>query len=145
MNQRFLDLIVPMLSISPRVKWIVSSRNWPEIEKRLETAGEKVKLCLELNAESVSAAVGKYIRYKVDQLENLQTYDKNTRDAVQDHLSSNANDTFLWVALVGQHLEKVSGWNTLAKLNMFPPGLDGVYERMMEFSGAFFSLALSFP
>jgi hypothetical protein len=129
---QLLDLIVLMLSISPRVKWIVSSRNWPEIEKRLETTGEKVKLCLELNAESVSAAVGKYISYKVDQLENLQTYDKNTRDAVQDHLSSNANDTFLWVALVCQHLEKVSEWNTLAKLNMFPPGLDGVYERMME-------------
>ena len=58
---QLLDLIVQMSSISPRVKWIVSSRNWPEIEKRLETAGEKVKLCLELNAELVSAAVGKYI------------------------------------------------------------------------------------
>ena len=121
-----------MLSISPHVKWIVSSRNWLEIEKRLEKAREKVKLCLELNAESVSAAVGKYIQYKVDQLEKQQKYDKNTRDAVQDYLSSNTNDTFLWVALVCQHLEKVSRWNTLAKLNMFPPELDGVYERMME-------------
>jgi hypothetical protein len=131
---QLLDLIVQMSSISPCVKWIVSSRNWLEIEKRLETAGEKVKLCLELNAESVSAAVGKYIRYKVDRLARLQKYDKKTRDAVRDHLSSNANGTFLWVALVCQHLEKVSRWNTLAKLNMniFPPGLDALYERMME-------------
>ena len=131
---QLLDFIIQMLSISPRVKWIVSSRNWPEIEKRLETAEDKVKLCLELNAESVSAAVGKYIQYKVGQLAKLQKYDDNTRDAVRRHLSSNANDTFLWVALVCQYLEKVSRWNTLAKLNMnmFPPGLDGLYEGMME-------------
>jgi hypothetical protein len=131
---QLLDFIVQMSSTSPRVKWIVSSRNWPEIEKRLEIAGEKVKLCLELNAESVSAAVGKYIRYKVDRLARLQKYDQKTRDAVRHHLSSNANDTFLWVALVCQYLEKVSRWNTLPKLNMnmFPPGLDALYERMME-------------
>ena len=131
---QLLDLVVQMTSISPHVKWIVSSRNWPEIEKRLETAGEKIKLCLELNAESVSAAVGKYIRYKVDQLARLQKYDKKTGDTVRDHLSSNANGTFLWVALVCQHLEKISRWNTLAKLNMnmFPPGLDALYQRMME-------------
>ena len=130
---QLLDLIVQMSSISPRVKWIASSRNWPEIQKRLETAGEK-KLCLELNAESVSAAVGKYIRYKVDRLARLQKYDKKKRDAVRDHLSSNANGTFLWVTLVCQHLEKVSRWNILAKLNMnmFPPGLDALYKRMME-------------
>jgi hypothetical protein len=129
---QLLDLTVLTSSISPRVKWIVSSRNWPEIEKRLETAGEKVKLCLELNAESVSAAVDKYIWHKVDRLTRLQKYDKKTRDAVRDHLSSNANGTFLWVALVCQRLENVSRLNTLAKLNMFPPGLDALYERMME-------------
>ncbi|XTI92012.1 hypothetical protein V2W45_1333867 [Cenococcum geophilum] len=131
---QLLDLIVQMSSISSRIKWIVSSRNWPEIEKRLETAGEKVKLCLELNVESISAAVGKYIWYKVDQLARLQKYDKKTQDAVRDHLSSNANGTFLWVALVCQHLEKASRWNTLAKLNMnmFPPGLDALYKRIME-------------
>jgi hypothetical protein len=38
----------------------------------------------------------------------------------------------LWVALVCQNLEKIPQWNTLAKLNTFPPGLDSLYERMME-------------
>ena len=130
--QQLLDLTVSTSSKSPRVKWIVSSRNWSIIEKWLNTAEEKVKLCLELNADSVSAAVGTYIRHKVNRLAQLQQYDRETRDAVQNHLSSNANDTFLWVALVCQHLEKISSWNTLVKLNVFPPKLNALYERMIE-------------
>ena len=92
---KLLDFIVEKSSVSPRVKWIVSSRNWPDIEERLERAGHKVRLCLELNAESVSAAVNIYIRYKVPQLAQRRKYDDKTRDAVLDHLFSNANNTFL--------------------------------------------------
>jgi hypothetical protein len=87
-------------STSPRVKWLVSSRNWPQIEERLEHAGSKTKLSLELNAESVSAAVNKVIQHKVYWLAQEKNYDKKTQDAVLQHLISNANGTFLWVALV---------------------------------------------
>ncbi len=129
---KLLDFIVQKSSVSPRVKWIVSSRNWPDIEERLERAGHKVRLCLELNAESVSTAVSIYIQYKVLQLAQQKKYDDKTRDAVLDHLFSNANNTFLWVALVCQNLEKIPRWKTLAKLNAFPPGLDSLYKRMVE-------------
>jgi hypothetical protein len=127
-----LDLIVQKSSISSRVKWIVSSRNWPDIEERLETAGRKVKLRLELNKESISAAVSIYIQHKVFQLAQLKKYDNKTKNAVRDHLSLNSNDTFLWVALAYQELEKIPRWNTLAKLEAFPPGLDSLYKRMVE-------------
>jgi hypothetical protein len=129
---KLLEFIVQKSSISPRVKWIVSSRSWPDIEELFERAEYKVRLSLELNAESVSTAVGIYIQHKVLQLAQRKKYDETTRDAVLDNLFSNANDTFLWVALVCQNLEKIPRWNTLAKLNTFPPGLDSLYERMME-------------
>ncbi|KAF2193662.1 WD40 repeat-like protein [Zopfia rhizophila CBS 207.26] len=129
---KLLDFIVQKSSISRRVKWIVSSRNWPDIEERLERAGHRVRLCLELNAESISMAVSTYIRYKVLQLAQRKKYDDKTRDAVLDHLSLGANNTFLWVALVCQNLEKISRWNIFVKLNAFPPGLDPLYERMMK-------------
>jgi len=128
---KLLQLIVQK-SISPRVKWIVSSRNSPDIEEWIERAGYRVRLCLELNAESVSTAVGIYIQHKVFQLAQWKKYDNNIRNAVLDYLSSNANNTFLWVALVCQNLEKIPRWNTLAKLSAFPPGLDSLYERMVE-------------
>jgi hypothetical protein len=129
---KLLDFIIQKSSLSPRVKWVVSSRNWPYIEEQLGKAKSKANLCLELNAKSVSAAVSFYIRHQVRQLAQDKKYDDRTRDAVIEHLSSNANDTFLWVALVCQSLEKIPRWNVRAKLNTFPPGLDSLYERMMR-------------
>ena len=131
---QLLDLIAQKSSTSSRVKWIVSSRNWPEIEQQLEPASQKDKLSLELNAEAVVAAVEAYIRYKVDQLARQKQYDAGLRKDVQDYLSSHANDTFLWVSLVCQALQdpKVRKWHALEKLRTFPPGLDSLYARMVD-------------
>ncbi|KAF2022867.1 HET-domain-containing protein [Setomelanomma holmii] len=128
---KLLAFIAKQSSLSSHVKWIVSSRNLPDIEEQLEQAGHKVRLSLELNAESVSAAVGVFIQHKVSQLAKQKNYDKQTRDAVFARLTSSADGTFLWVALVCQDLEKTTKWNALKKLNSFPPGLDALYERMM--------------
>ncbi|KAF2201565.1 NACHT-domain-containing protein [Delitschia confertaspora ATCC 74209] len=65
---KLLDVIVGQSSALTRVKWIVSSRNWPNIEERLSKARQRMRLSLELNAESVSAAVGIFIQRKVLQL-----------------------------------------------------------------------------
>jgi hypothetical protein len=91
-----------------------------------------VRLGLELNAESVSTAVRVFIERKVSRLAQQKRYDKRTKDAIQEHLALNANDTFLWVALVCQTLETAPEWNVLKKLDMFPPGLDSLYEGMMQ-------------
>ena len=66
--KRLLDFIVQTSSVSPRIKWIVSSRNWPSIEKNLNIVTQKMRLSLELNEHSVSAAVATYILFKVDWL-----------------------------------------------------------------------------
>lgn len=128
--QKLLDLIVDTSFTGTRVKWIVSSRNWSQIEERLRRAEQKAKLSLELNAESISKAVDIYIREKVHRLANLKGYDKETCDAVQNYLSDNANDTFLWVALVCQNLEKYQRWKVLGMLGEFPLGLDSLYKQM---------------
>jgi hypothetical protein len=58
---KLLDFIAKQSSVSSRVNWIVSSRNWPDIEAQLERAGHKARISLELNAESVAAAVAVFI------------------------------------------------------------------------------------
>jgi hypothetical protein len=110
---KLLDFVVQKSAGSPHVKWIVSSRNWPDIEERLEKAGHKAKLCLELNAESVSTAVRIFIQQKVLQLAQQKNYDDKTQDAVLEHLSLNAHGTFLWVALVYQNIATIPRWKTL--------------------------------
>jgi hypothetical protein len=129
---KLLDFVAKQSSLSSRVKWIVSSRNWPDIEERLEQAGHKMMISLELNAESVSAAVNVFIQRKVSQLAEQKKYDAPTYDAVLAHLTSNANNTFLWVALVFQNLQTTAKRNVQKKLKLFPPGLNALYNRMME-------------
>jgi archaellum biogenesis ATPase FlaH len=129
---KLLDFIAKQSSVSSRVNWIVSSRNWPDIEAQLERAGHKGRISLELNAESVAGAVAVFIQLKVDQLAREKQYKAEVRDAVLQHLTTNANDTFLWVALVCQELQKTANRHVLRKLAVFPPGLDDLYKRMMH-------------
>ncbi|KAL2138203.1 hypothetical protein VTI28DRAFT_7276 [Corynascus sepedonium] len=127
-----LGLIVQTSSTKLNVKWIVSSRNWPIIEKKLNATTQKVMLSLELNEKSVSAAVTAYIRFKVDRLADQNGYDIDTRDAIERYLSANAHGTFLWAALVCHELTDISEWEAEQFLRTFPPGLDAVYRRMMD-------------
>ncbi|EEH38976.2 hypothetical protein PAAG_01438 [Paracoccidioides lutzii Pb01] len=129
-----LDWIVHTSTAHSNVKWIVSSRNWLSIEDHLSTAREEVRLSLELNGKSISAAVAIYIEHMVEELEKKKNYGKDTREAVQCYLSSNANNTFLWVALVCQELAslKVRRHHTISKLRAFPPELDHLYRRMLD-------------
>jgi hypothetical protein len=90
-----LNLVVQKSFAYLRAKWIVSSRNWLSIKKDLDTATQKVRLCLKLNEKSVFRAVTTYVQFKVDWLEERNRYNNDTQDAVQRYLSLNANGTFL--------------------------------------------------
>ncbi|KAK4171574.1 hypothetical protein QBC36DRAFT_249332 [Triangularia setosa] len=131
---QLLELITRTSCTSSPIKWIVSSRNWPDIEEQLETATQKVRLSLELNTESISTAVNAFIQNKVNQLAPKTKYDASMIGKIQDYLQSHANGTFLWVALVCQALAdpKVKKRHILAKLQTFPRGLDSLYARMLE-------------
>ncbi|KAL2886031.1 Vegetative incompatibility protein HET-E-1 [Ceratocystis lukuohia] len=108
------NLLLDFITEPSTTRWIVSSRNWPDIEQSLDDAEQKVKIHLEINQDSVSAAVDTYIKFKVDQVAQKLKYDDETKAAVLDHLQSNAHGTFLWVAL------------------SFPPGLDALYKQMLQ-------------
>ncbi|KAE8347505.1 hypothetical protein BDV24DRAFT_157794 [Aspergillus arachidicola] len=132
-RQNLLDLLVEHSSAHEHIKWIVSSRNWPGIEEDLHLA-KKIKLHLELNEAVLSKAIQSFIEYRVQKLENRSNESKGKPEiwnAVKDHLVENANGTFLWVALVCEHLAKMFYWEVREKLKDFPPHLEKIYERMM--------------
>ncbi|KAH8129977.1 WD40 repeat-like protein [Trichoderma asperelloides] len=131
-----LPLLLDFISRAPglsEAKWIVSSRNWPSIEEKLNTSSKKLPLSLELNEQSISEAVRVYIKHKVNQLATLKKLDEKSRDAVESHLSANANGTFLWVALVYKELFKggVKKRHLRDLMTAFPPDLGPLYMRMM--------------
>ncbi|KAI3070039.1 hypothetical protein CBS147339_7552 [Penicillium roqueforti] len=126
-----LDLVAQISSAYPQVKWIVSSRNWSDIEERLDTI-QTTPISLELNELLVSEAVGKFIQHKVHHLARVKKYSDETRDTICHYLSLNSQGTFLWVALVCQDLDRTSRRHALKKLEAFPPGLNALYGRMID-------------
>ncbi|KAG4253169.1 hypothetical protein FPRO03_07129 [Fusarium proliferatum] len=131
-QDKLLDLIVR----SSNVKWIVTSRNWPEIEQVLDLSTQKVRLHLELNQDSVSKAVEAFIECKVEELSKKKQYDAKLKSDVKSYLIENADGTFLWVALVCQELadgKVLRKCHTRKRLEAFPKGLDPLYGRMMEY------------
>jgi hypothetical protein len=127
---QLLNLIVRTASISPRVKWIVSSRNQHDIESQLRLDDVQMSLSLELNEEHVSRAVEIFINLKVPKLP-LITHDIVLQETVRGQIHAKANGTFLWAALVLKELEPVDSWYVLDVLRDMPPELEPLYDRML--------------
>jgi hypothetical protein len=128
---KLLHLITEQSAATPGVKWIISSRNWPEIEQQLDKAENQVRLSLELNDQFIANAVETYIRHRLAWLVQHKSYTPSVQEAVLDHLLRTAENTFLWVALVCERLKTVSRRNVIRTLSEFPPGLNPLYMRML--------------
>ncbi|KAI1124903.1 wd-repeat protein [Nemania abortiva] len=118
----------------PRTKWIVTSRNSPNVEESFALATNQIRLCLELNKNAIAQAVRYYIRHQVEELSVVKKYDHDLKHIVETYMATNAQDTFLWVALVCANLKRYGGVtrnSTIQRLNSFPPDLGALYERML--------------
>ena len=115
-------------NLPKKVKWIITSRNEPQIKRALENSSFIHHTSLELNSDHVTQAVREFIRVKVKNL----NYDDLLREEVEKYLTDNADGTFLWVALVCQELKKVVKRRVRPTLRKFPSGLEPLYGRMLE-------------
>ncbi|KAL6922586.1 hypothetical protein FSST1_006612 [Fusarium sambucinum] len=139
-NDKLLDLIVEICADKDsRVKWIVSSRNWVEIEDTFmdeSISSQRLILSLEDNEEveqSIKKAVGAFIKYKVEDLKKKKKHGEIPPE-VNDIFTEKAGNTFLWVALACKRLESkdVEPWQILEILKDLPSGLTDLYRRMMQ-------------
>ncbi|EGX50850.1 hypothetical protein AOL_s00054g936 [Orbilia oligospora ATCC 24927] len=137
---KLLDLISKFVSTSssPQIKWIVSSRNWSDIERKLALPASigGSRLSLELNSSLVSRAVEAYIGDQVLKLWPSER-DEEFRNQVCKQLIKQADGTFLWVSLVMKDLEELQGAyqykkTVLKKLREIPSGLPQLYGLMMQ-------------
>jgi hypothetical protein len=129
--KQLLNLIIETTSSSIHVKWIVSSRERPDIEQQLAAGETGMKLSLEVNAELVSQAIGAYIEYKVSKL-SLLRHNSTLQAHVRQQLYDKADGTFLWVALVTDELQNIFLTQDVTRvLNSVGSGLTPLYDRMM--------------
>lgn len=132
-RDQLLKLITKLTTVSPHTKWLVTSRNRPEIEEILSIDEPEIKLSLEItaNAEQVAKAVDAFIDFKISKLPALKN-DHNKKCKVQNLMRERASGTFLWVALVVGVLERAKPWNIMDKLKGVPAGLNETYDSIMD-------------
>ena len=128
-----LDFISDNSSPSLPVKWIVSSRNNPDIQRKLrvDESGESLSLELKQNAEYVAQAVKAYIQRSVLELPSIRG-DTILQEKIREKMQRKANGTFLWVSLVMEELKEVQSWEVEEVVDETPGDLKKLYERMFK-------------
>jgi hypothetical protein len=117
---------------NPKVKWLVASRNRPDIAERLTPDNAYMMISLEMNDEHIARAVDAFIKFKVQKLASRKHYGSVLEGDVRRTLMHKSEATFLWVALACKRLEKEPASEAQSILNELPAGLEPLYGRMMK-------------
>jgi hypothetical protein len=122
-----IKLISTSLTLSDKVKWLVSSRPTVEL-KTPDIEGSLVGL----DAQRLEGPVNAYIDHKLSRLRSRKGYTDSVLAQVSDEARQRAENTFLWVALVFKKLDSENGWHAVTIIKEMPPGLPKLYEHMMS-------------
>ncbi|KAK4095858.1 WD40 repeat-like protein [Parathielavia hyrcaniae] len=130
-----IDLISTSLSLSQRVRWLLSSR--PEVDLLAElkhpgtNSSDASGSLVELDTQRLQDPVNAFIDHKLMELKYKEGYDSRVLADISHEVRQRAENTFLWVALVFKELSSVEGWDAVETIQNIPPGLTDLYGRMM--------------
>lgn len=122
-------LISTSLTLSDKVRWLVSSR--PEVDVLSNLKNPHISRIIDLDGQSLERPVNAYIDHKLSTLKGREGYDADTLAMISIKIRQRAMNTFLWVALVFNELDLVEGWDALGIIEKIPPSLSKLYDYMM--------------
>ncbi|KAF2165686.1 hypothetical protein M409DRAFT_23977 [Zasmidium cellare ATCC 36951] len=129
-REQLLDTIINCSDLSPKLKWIVSNRRLPAIERRLLHLQNKLEL--RLDDQDLREPIRAYIDHKIDHLEVMNDQEKKWRADVKEALQRRAGNTYLWVWLVCKELNAAEAHDWMALLEDMPNGLERLYDELLE-------------
>ncbi|KAH8649514.1 hypothetical protein BGZ60DRAFT_463330, partial [Tricladium varicosporioides] len=109
---------------------IIVSRELPDFELDALSSFPRIRLDADA-ANEINNDIRRLIQVKVDELSLLRNYPEQLREYVKDVLLSRAAGTFLWIGIVANELRKYTSSEVENALKLFPPGLEGLYSRML--------------
>ncbi|KAH6636427.1 hypothetical protein F5144DRAFT_508878 [Chaetomium tenue] len=130
-----IHLISTSLSVSQKVRWLLSSR--PEVDLLAGLKEQSVNSfnpsnsLVELDTQRLEEPVNAYINHKLMGFKYRGGYDDRVLAEVSREVRQRAENTFLWVALVFKELSSVEGWDAVETVQSIPPGLTDLYGHMM--------------
>ncbi|RYP20864.1 hypothetical protein DL765_002598 [Monosporascus sp. GIB2] len=130
-----IHLISTSLTLSQKVKWLLSSRPEVDLLAGLKDPGtnslDASKSLVELDTQRLADPVNAYIDHKLIALRCRKGYNDSVLDEVSHEIRQRAENTFLWVALAFKVLETVHGRYAAKRITEMPPGLSELYDHMM--------------
>ncbi|KAJ6186531.1 hypothetical protein N7519_007832 [Penicillium mononematosum] len=127
-----LSLISDTLSITNKVKWLLSSRPEVDVYKKLK-AKPALGAIVELDVQSRPEPVDVYIEHKLSDLERYYEYPRDVLDEMSQEIRPRAQNTFLWVSLVFKDImeNNVAEYDAVDCIKANPSSLTSLYERLM--------------
>ena len=109
---------------------IVVSRDFPDFIPELLSRFPRIRLDPDADTE-INHDIYQFIEVKVNELSELRQYPESLRVHVKKVFQTRAQGTFLWVGIVAKALKKYEATAVKTALDLFPPGLDELYARML--------------
>ncbi|KAI1741442.1 WD40-repeat-containing domain protein [Xylaria scruposa] len=133
-----LRLISKSLTLSDKVKWLVSSRSEVLTQQDIQQEIHQLespnisRVQVKLDSERLEDPVSVYIEHKLSALKALRGYSDEVLTSISTEVRQRANNIFLWVALVFKELSHVRGWDAVKTIQRMPRDLPGLYGRIMD-------------
>ncbi|TRX94301.1 hypothetical protein FHL15_004768 [Xylaria flabelliformis] len=133
-----LRFISKSLTLSDKVKWLVSSRSEVLTQQDIQQEIHQLesphvsKVRVNLDSEKLEDPVSVYIEHKLSALKTLRGYSDEVLTKISTEVRQRANNIFLWVALAFKELSHVRGWDAVKTIQRMPRDLPGLYGRIMD-------------
>ena len=109
---------------------LIVSRELPDFIPELLSSFPRVSLNPDADTE-ITQDIDLFIKAKVEELSRRRQYPDRLRVRVEEVFRDRAQGTFLWIGIVAQALRKYKATEVEDALDLFPPGLDELYARIL--------------
>jgi ankyrin repeat protein len=124
-----LDKIVSLRSTN-KSKWLLTGRK----EGYIEECQKDDHLVVDLYDHecTVKEQVEKYIRIRLEELQERKCYDEEAKERMRINISQRSEGTFLWTWLVFRKIEEASKFTAETVVNGVPSGLNEYFKTMLQ-------------
>ena len=109
---------------------LIVSRDLPDCIPELLSSFPRISLDPDADTE-INNDIDLFIKTKATELSRRKQYPHGLRVHVENVFRQRAQGTFLWIGIVAQTLEKYKVTEVEEALDLFPPGLDQLYARIL--------------
>ena len=109
---------------------LVVSRDHPDCIPELLSSFPRISLDPDADTE-IDKDINLFIKTKAQELSRRKHYPDKLRIHVENVFRHRAQGTFLWIGIVAQVLEDYKVTEVEKALDLFPPGLDQLYARIL--------------